>query len=74
MSMFAGYTLFWNQIAIHVFRADVECTNGIIHVIDHPFLVEADVRVTGHAAHLTSSATTILMGSLLMTVVAKMIV
>lgn len=69
-----GYTLFWNQMAINVFRPDVECTNGIIHVIDHPFLVESDIQVTGHAAQLASSAATILVGSLLMTFVAKLIV
>lgn len=42
-----GYTIQWNQRNIPVFRSDVECTNGIIHVIDHPFLVDEDIRVTG---------------------------
>lgn len=44
-----GYTIQWNQRNIAVFRPDVECTNGIIHVIDHPFLVDSDIRVTGGA-------------------------
>lgn len=42
-----GYSIIWNQLNIKVFRPDVECTNGIIHVIDHPFLEESDVRVSG---------------------------
>lgn len=47
-----GYTIQWNQRNIPVFRSDVECTNGIIHVIDHPFLVDSDIRVTGGASTL----------------------
>lgn len=42
----AGYSIQWNHRNIPVFRPDVECTNGIIHVIDHPFLVDSDIRVT----------------------------
>lgn len=34
---------------IPVFRPDVQCTNGIIHVIDHPFLTDNDIYVTGSA-------------------------
>lgn len=32
-----------------MFRPDVECTNGIIHVIDAVLLKDGDVRVTGTA-------------------------
>lgn len=45
--IFTGYTIQWNHRIIPVFRPDVECTNGIIHVIDHPFLVDSDVHVSG---------------------------
>lgn len=45
------YTIQWNHRIIPVFRPDVECTNGIIHVIDHPFLVDSDVHVSG-SSHL----------------------
>ncbi|KAK9880989.1 hypothetical protein WA026_014336 [Henosepilachna vigintioctopunctata] len=37
----------WNGEKIPVFRPDVECTNGIIHVIDLPFLQESDVKISG---------------------------
>lgn len=41
-----SYYVEWQGEWIHVFRPDVECTNGIIHVIDAVFLKESDVRVT----------------------------
>ncbi|KAG5879902.1 hypothetical protein JTB14_024050 [Gonioctena quinquepunctata] len=36
----------WKGEKIPVFRPNVECTNGIIHVIDAPFLKEGDIRVS----------------------------
>lgn len=33
-----------------MYRPDVECTNGIIHVIDTVLLKDSDVRVTGAAS------------------------
>ncbi|KAJ0178802.1 hypothetical protein K1T71_005577 [Dendrolimus kikuchii] len=47
-----NYYVEWNGHWIHVFRPDVECTNGIIHVIDEPFILESDIRVTGTAANI----------------------
>ncbi|XP_045765783.1 fasciclin-1 isoform X3 [Maniola jurtina] len=44
-----NYYVEWNGRWIHVFRPDVECTNGIIHVIDEPFVLESDIRATGSA-------------------------
>ncbi|XP_039749847.1 fasciclin-1 isoform X3 [Pararge aegeria] len=44
-----NYYVEWNGRWIHVFRPDVECTNGIIHVIDEPFVLESDIRATGGA-------------------------
>lgn len=41
-----GYYLKWQNEEILVHRADVECTNGIIHVLDGVFLKESDIRVT----------------------------
>lgn len=46
------YYVEWNGHWIHVFRSDVECTNGIIHVIDEPFVMESDIRATGSADNL----------------------
>nr|XP_050866123.1 fasciclin-1 isoform X4 [Vespula vulgaris] len=45
-----GYQIEWEGKWIRVFRHDVECTNGIIHVIDGVFLKDSDVRVTGDAS------------------------
>ncbi|XP_020715778.1 fasciclin-1 isoform X4 [Ceratitis capitata] len=42
-----GYVITWNFKKINVYRPDVECTNGIIHVIDYPMLEERDVVVNG---------------------------
>ncbi|XP_023170275.2 fasciclin-1 isoform X9 [Drosophila hydei] len=42
-----GYVITWNFKKINVYRPDVECTNGIIHVIDYPLLQEKDVVVSG---------------------------
>ncbi|XP_031332594.1 fasciclin-1 isoform X4 [Photinus pyralis] len=39
------YVIHWKGNRIPVFRPNVECTNGIIHVIDAPFLQEDDIRV-----------------------------
>ncbi|XP_017761182.1 PREDICTED: fasciclin-1 [Eufriesea mexicana] len=44
-----GYQIEWEGNWIQVFRPDVECTNGIIHVIDAVLLKDGDVRVTGTA-------------------------
>lgn len=62
---------------IHVFRPDVECTNGIIHVIDRPLLEEADVTVSGVSTASTLTTTTIsqavpLMTTLVFTIIARM--
>lgn len=45
-----SYQIEWEGKWIRVFRHDVECTNGIIHVIDGVFLKDSDVRVTGDAS------------------------
>ncbi|XP_020288792.1 fasciclin-1 [Pseudomyrmex gracilis] len=47
------YQVEWQGKWIRVFRPDVECTNGIIHVIDGVFLKDSDVRVTGGASLAT---------------------
>lgn len=44
-----GTTIQWNQRDIPVFLSDFECANGIIHIIDHPFIDDSDVRVTNGA-------------------------
>lgn len=41
----SGFSIMWNNQRIGVIRPDVECTNGIIHVLEHPLLVESDIRI-----------------------------
>lgn len=68
-SYFADYYIEWKNERIPVFRPDVECTNGIIHVIDRPLLLEGDVRVTGAASSImycTQSIVFILLAKLLL--------
>ncbi|XP_046142475.1 fasciclin-1 isoform X3 [Osmia bicornis bicornis] len=55
-----GYQIEWEGTWIYVFRPDVECTNGIIHVIDKVFMKDSDVRVTGTAS-ITSLAPHLIM-------------
>ncbi|XP_066589755.1 fasciclin-1 isoform X2 [Prorops nasuta] len=56
-----SYQILWNEKWIRVFRPDVECTNGIIHVIDDVFMKEGDVKVTGSASSLSFVASHLLM-------------
>ncbi|XP_067203321.1 fasciclin-1 isoform X3 [Linepithema humile] len=48
-----NYQVQWDGKWVQIFRPDVECTNGIIHVIDTVFLKDSDVRVTGGASLAT---------------------
>ncbi|XP_034661755.1 fasciclin-1 isoform X15 [Drosophila subobscura] len=66
------YVIIWNYKKINVYRPDVECTNGIIHVIDYPLLEERDVVVSG-GSYLTESSICILLANLIMITVAKIL-
>lgn len=48
-----SYQMEWEGKKIRVIRPDVECTNGIIHVINAVLLKDSDVRVTGGASLAT---------------------
>lgn len=62
----------WQNEWIHVFRPDVECTNGIIHVIDKPFLKDSDIHVSGGVSqHGITAATYVLIPHLVMVFIAK---
>ncbi|XP_017776262.1 PREDICTED: fasciclin-1 isoform X2 [Nicrophorus vespilloides] len=41
-----SFVIYWKGEEIPVFRPNVECTNGVIHVIDRPFLKDGDIRVS----------------------------
>nr|XP_036217251.1 fasciclin-1 isoform X4 [Bactrocera oleae] len=65
-----GYVITWNFKKINVYRPDVECTNGIIHVIDYPMLEERDVVVNGGSYPLGTNLS-ILFSNILMIAIAK---
>ncbi|KAK0079745.1 hypothetical protein PV325_000871 [Microctonus aethiopoides] len=62
-----GYQIEWMGSWVHVFRPDVTCTNGIIHVIDGVFLMPDDVTVTD----VNSGSLMNLTPHLIMIIVAK---
>ncbi|GLV45379.1 Fasciclin 1 [Carabus blaptoides fortunei] len=47
-----SFTIIWRNEKIQVFRPDVECTNGVIHVLDLPFLQEGDVVIAASSSGL----------------------
>jgi hypothetical protein len=51
-----------------VFRSDVVCTNGIIHVIDRPLIEESDIRVSYTSA---AAAHAVLLPTLITFVLAR---
>jgi len=55
----SSYYIEWNNEWIHVFRPDVECTNGVIHVIDSVLVQESDIQVSS-APSLALSLCTVL--------------
>ncbi|XP_055908400.1 fasciclin-1 isoform X3 [Eupeodes corollae] len=66
------YYIQWNLKKINVYRPDVECTNGIIHVIDYPFLEEKDVVVSG-GTYRTQMNLAFFIANLLLVSVAKVL-
>lgn len=62
----------WNNKRIEVFRADVMCTNGIIHVIDRPFIEESDIVVSYTAGASMNGFNMILLPNLLMLAIANL--
>ena len=73
----AGFFIQWQNKWIQVFRPDVECTNGIIHVIDRPFLVESDIYVTGGGValkgHSVNSIVNVVLANSIMLIVTKLL-
>nr|XP_022909575.1 fasciclin-1-like [Onthophagus taurus] len=41
-----SFIIHWQGKKIQVFRPNIECTNGIIHVIDYPFIDKGDIVVS----------------------------
>ncbi|CAG7727218.1 unnamed protein product, partial [Allacma fusca] len=45
------YALFWNYQHARVIRPNINCTNGIIHIIDHVLMTPEDVTVASGSSH-----------------------
>lgn len=52
---------------VNVFRPDVECTNGIIHVIDMPLVRDNDISTSGTTPSWRGSSSTILIAAAVVT-------
>nr|CAI5853120.1 unnamed protein product [Callosobruchus analis] len=53
------FIIHWKGEKIPVFKPNVECTNGIIHVIDFPFLKEGDIQISAANNHFPSPTITV---------------
>lgn len=42
-----GYAIQWLNDWVNVYRSDIRCTNGIIHIIDEVLLMDSDIKVVG---------------------------
>ncbi|KAM7361182.1 fasciclin 1 Fas1 domain-containing isoform 4-T10 [Cochliomyia hominivorax] len=65
-----GYFIIWNYKKVNVYRPDVECTNGVIHVIDYPMLEEKDIVVSGGTYQIKTNVC-ILFANLFMIAIAN---
>ncbi|XP_021703241.1 fasciclin-1 isoform X4 [Aedes aegypti] len=59
-SLQSGFFIQWRETNkwIPVFRPDVECTNGVIHVIDAPLVRDHDITTSGSSSSSISSFVT----------------
>lgn len=47
------YFIYWKEKVIPVYRPDYRCTNGIVHVIDYPFISSEDLVKFSYSKLLT---------------------
>ncbi|XP_073819022.1 fasciclin 1 Fas1 domain-containing isoform X9 [Musca autumnalis] len=66
------YVIIWNHKKINVYRPDVECINGIIHVIDYPMLEEKDIVASGGSYKIMTNFS-ILFANLFIIAIAKIL-
>uniref|UniRef100_A0A8D8RD41 Fasciclin-1 n=1 Tax=Cacopsylla melanoneura TaxID=428564 RepID=A0A8D8RD41_9HEMI len=67
-----GFYISWRNQNIHVYRPDVECINGIIHVIDSIFLTESDIQVNAGRTITAPSVGSILSGAAALLVLMRL--
>lgn len=54
------YYVEWNGIKARVIRPDVECVNGVVHVIDKVLMMNSDVTVSGSAVPAVTGLATLI--------------
>ncbi|XP_071523203.1 fasciclin-1 isoform X3 [Panulirus ornatus] len=54
------YYVEWNGIKARVIRPDVECVNGVVHVIDQVLMLNRDVTVSGSAMPAVTGMATLI--------------
>lgn len=57
---FGEYYVEWNGIKARVIRPDVECVNGVVHVIDQVLMLNRDVTVSGSAMPAVTGMATLI--------------
>uniref|UniRef100_A0A8D8RZB0 Fasciclin-1 n=1 Tax=Cacopsylla melanoneura TaxID=428564 RepID=A0A8D8RZB0_9HEMI len=67
-----SFYISWRNQNIHVYRPDVECINGIIHVIDSIFLTESDIQVNAGRTITAPSVGSILSGAAALLVLMRL--
>ncbi|XP_055645272.1 fasciclin-1-like [Toxorhynchites rutilus septentrionalis] len=67
-SLQSGFYIQWKNTGkwIPVFRPDVECTNGIIHVIDAPLIRDNDITNSAPSSKKVSFETTMTLMMIMM--------
>lgn len=56
-----GYTLEWKGESVEVSRPDIQCINGIIHVIDQVLITDGDIQYSVDGAAENNPATMMLL-------------
>ncbi|XP_058816986.1 fasciclin-1 isoform X3 [Topomyia yanbarensis] len=71
-SLQSGFFILWKETGkwIPVFRPDVECTNGIIHVIDIPLVRDYDITTSGSSRSSFATVALTLANTILLVVLA----
>uniref|UniRef100_A0A6A7G0T6 Fasciclin-1-like n=1 Tax=Hirondellea gigas TaxID=1518452 RepID=A0A6A7G0T6_9CRUS len=66
------YTVEWNGVVAKVVQSDVECVNGVVHIIDKVLMLREDVTVAATATTATSTWATITTSIITMMLVTMM--
>ncbi|XP_066989543.1 fasciclin-1 isoform X4 [Macrobrachium rosenbergii] len=65
------YYIEWNGISARVIRPDVECVNGVVHVVDKVLMLNRDVTVSGGSTGPAAAGMTALLSTLITVAFAR---